>query len=92
MLHFETVEPETFSILERLKRLKALRPFSLVGGTDLSLRHCHPTSVDLDLFNHKKFDHNPITEALIKEFGKGYSTESKGLRRGYFLLCERGKN
>ena len=84
MLHFETIEPETFSILERLMRLNALQPFSLVGGTALSLRYGHRRSIDLDLFYHEKFDHAPILQALKNEFGKGYSTESKHVRWGIF--------
>lgn len=88
MLHFETVEPGTFSILERLMKLKVLRPFSLVGGTALSLRYGHWTSVDLDLFCHEKFDHDPIVNALKKEFGKGYKTESKYVRWGIFCYLD----
>jgi len=48
-------------------RLKALHPFSLVGGTALSLRYGHRTSADLDLFYHEKFDHGPIVKALEKK-------------------------
>ncbi|MBK5271946.1 MAG: nucleotidyl transferase AbiEii/AbiGii toxin family protein [Bacteroidia bacterium] len=88
MLHFETVEPGTFSVLERLMRLKALQPFSLVGGTTLSLRYGHRTSVDLDLFYHGKFEPDPIAEALKKEFGKGYSAESKTARWGIFCYLD----
>ena len=88
MLHIETVEPRTFSILERLMELKALQPFSLVGGTALSLRYGHRTSVDIDLFCHEKFDHEPIINALKKEFGKGYSTESKYARWGIFCYLD----
>jgi hypothetical protein len=88
MLHIETVEPGAFSILERLMRLKALLPFSLVGGTALSLRYGHRTSVDLDLFYHEKFYPDPIVEALKKEFGKGYSIESKTARWGIFCYLD----
>jgi len=48
--------------------LQTLLPFSLVGGTALSLRYGHRSSVDLDLFYHQKFDHNPIEEELQSEF------------------------
>lgn len=84
MLHIETVEPGTFSILERLMHLEALKPFSLVGGTALSLRYGHRSSVDIDLFYHEKFEHESIVEALKKEFGNGYNTESKYVRWGIF--------
>ena len=69
-------------------RLKALQPFSLVGGTALSLRYGHRTSVDLDFFYHEKFEHDPIIKALKKEFGKGYSTESKYVRWGIFCYLD----
>lgn len=88
MLHIETVEPRTFSVLERLMRLKALQPFSLVGGTALSLRYGHRRSIDLDLFNYEKFDQEPIVKALKNEFGKGYSTESKNARWGIFCYLD----
>jgi predicted nucleotidyltransferase component of viral defense system len=69
-------------------RLKELRPFSLVGGTALSLRYGHRTSVDLDLFCHKKFDPESIVKALKKEFGMGYSVESKTARWGIFCYLD----
>ncbi|MEO9022393.1 MAG: nucleotidyl transferase AbiEii/AbiGii toxin family protein [Ginsengibacter sp.] len=65
-------------------KLKALQPFSLVGGTALSLRYGHRTSLDIDLFCHEKFDHEPIITTLKIEFGEGYSTESKYARWGIF--------
>ena len=69
-------------------QLKALQPFSLVCGTALSLRYGHRTFVDLNLFNHKKFDQEPIVKALKKEFGKGYNTESKTVRRDIFCYLD----
>lgn len=58
--------------------------FSLVGGTALSLRYGHRTSIDIDLFCNNKFESDPIVNALIKEFGKDYHTESKNARWGIF--------
>lgn len=54
MLHFETVDPGTLSLLNHLFRIKELSGFSLVGGTALSLKFGHRISIDLDLFqmNH----------------------------------------
>ena len=88
MLHLETVEPGTFSVLDSLMRLKALQPFSLVGCTALSLRYGHRSSVDLDFFCHEKFDPDPIVKSLKKEFGKGYSAESKTARWGIFCYLD----
>ena len=69
-------------------QLKALQPFSLTGVSALSLGYGHRTFVDLNLFNHKKFDQEPIVKALKKEFGKGYNTESKTVRRGIFCYLD----
>ena len=51
MLHFETVESNTLSILNELMNMPELMEFSLVGGTALSLLYGHRISVDLDLFS-----------------------------------------
>jgi hypothetical protein len=51
-----TVEPRTLSLLKELMGLPTLQAFSLVGGTALSLRYGHCSSIDLDLVYHEKFD------------------------------------
>jgi predicted nucleotidyltransferase component of viral defense system len=72
-------------------QIKQLENFSLVGGTALALKYGHRTSIDLDLFYHKKFDQEPIIKSLIKKFGKGYGTESKYTRWGIFCYIEQVK-
>ena len=62
MLHTETVEPRTLSLLKKLMVLTSLKPFALVGGTALSLRYGHRSSIDLDLFFHEKFNHHEIID------------------------------
>ena len=84
MLHVETVEPVTFAVLERLMKIEILNPFSLVGGTALSLRYGHRTSIDIDLFYHERFNNDEILKALMNEFGKGLGIESKSIRWGIF--------
>ncbi|MBL7703066.1 MAG: nucleotidyl transferase AbiEii/AbiGii toxin family protein [Ferruginibacter sp.] len=84
MLHTETVEPGTFSILKRLMLLEALNEFSLVGGTALSLRYGHRKSIDIDLFCTGKFDQEKIVQALKGAFKNGYQSESKTLKWGVF--------
>ena len=84
MLHTKTVEPRTFSLLKRLMELPSLQPFSLVGGTALSLRYGHRSSVDLDLFFHEKFDASTIEEELIREFGTDFDYESGHKQFGIF--------
>jgi hypothetical protein len=44
MLHLETVEPGTFSILKKLMQIPDTADFHLVGGTALSLMYGHRTS------------------------------------------------
>ena len=68
MLHTETVGSGTLSLLKKLMVLPSLKPFSLVGGTSLSLRYGHRSSVDLDLFFHEKFNHQQIINELEKNF------------------------
>lgn len=84
MLHTETVEPGTFSLLKRLMALPSLKPFSLVGGTAMSLRYGHRSSVDLDFFFHERFDHLLIEEELRKEFGNDFDYESGHKKFGIF--------
>ena len=68
MLHSETVDPETLSILIRLQSLPELKDFYLVGGTALSLKYGHRKSIDLDLFSHVGFEKEAILTALSREF------------------------
>lgn len=65
--------------------LPALKPFALVGGTALSLRYGHRTSVDLDLFYHEKFDLRNVEKELEKKFGKGF--EYEGLNKHFGIFC-----
>ena len=91
MLHTETVEPRTFSLLKRLMELPSLHSFSLVGGTALSLRYGHRSSVDLDLFYHEKFDHLSIENELMHEFGRDFDYESGHKKIGIFCNIQRIK-
>ncbi|MEK7225452.1 MAG: nucleotidyl transferase AbiEii/AbiGii toxin family protein, partial [Bacteroidota bacterium] len=77
MLHTETVEPGTLSILKELLRIDELRDFSLVGGTALSLLYGHRESVDLDLFCSKAFENNVMIDCLKKSFGDKFVMEQK---------------
>ena len=50
MLHFNTIESKTLSLLEHLMAEPLLTNTRLVGGTALALQLGHRTSVDLDFF------------------------------------------
>ncbi len=86
MLHLETVEPGTFSVLKQLMQLPELAPFALVGGTALSLRYGHRTSVDLDLFHHAQFERQEIVNALTRQFGSSFDYKGENTHFGIFCF------
>ena len=73
MLHIETVEPYTFSLLKQLMKMPELQDLSLVGGIALSLLYGHRKSDDLDLFSIKhillsgKEFYHPKIEAVLQK-------------------------
>jgi len=56
MLRTETIERDTFKLLEELMQDAKLKNFNLVGGTALALYMGHRKSIDLDLFSQQSFD------------------------------------
>jgi predicted nucleotidyltransferase component of viral defense system len=91
MLHTETVESGTFSLLKKLMELPSFKSFSLVGGTALSLRYGHRSSVDLDLFLHEKFDISSIENELKNVFGSEFNYESGHKNIGLFCYIQKIK-
>jgi len=91
MLHTETVEPGTISLLKKLMVLPSLKLFSLVGGTALSLRYGHRSSEDLDLFLHEKFDFASIENELKTVFGGEFKYESGHRNIGIFCYIQKIK-
>lgn len=65
--------------------ITSLEPFCLVGGTALSLKYGHRSSIDLDLFYHEKFDSEVIEDELKYTFGENYYTE--GGHRNFGIFC-----
>jgi Nucleotidyl transferase AbiEii toxin, Type IV TA system len=84
MLHTETVEPGTLSLLKELLLIPELSSFYLVGGTALSLMYGHRISVDLDLFSGDNFDNQHIAETLSRHFGNEFAYEGGYSRFGLF--------
>jgi predicted nucleotidyltransferase component of viral defense system len=76
MLYFETIEPDTLDLLNRLMALPELEEFILVGGTALSLRYGHRKSIDLDLFSKNEFDNQQLKDLLTKYFDNFQSSGS----------------
>lgn len=88
MLYFETLEPGTLSLLKDLMALPSLLPFSLVGGTALSLRYGHRSSEDLDLFFHEKFDQHKIVKSLEDKFKKRFVYKQQQTQFGIFCFID----
>jgi len=88
MLHTEAVESGTFSLLKKLMDLPSLKPFSLVGGTALSLRYGHRSSIDLDLFFHVKFDHQQIIKELDSTFQERFVYKQQQTEFGIFCFID----
>ena len=65
-----------------------LQSFNLVGGTALSLKYGHRTSIDLDLFITEKFDHQPIIEALQQSFGNLFEYKGDYAKWGIFGILQ----
>ncbi|MBN2863794.1 MAG: nucleotidyl transferase AbiEii/AbiGii toxin family protein [Bacteroidales bacterium] len=85
MLHTETVESGTLSLLKKLMVLPSLKPFSLVGGTALSLRYGHRSSIDLDLFFHEQFDHHHVVDELEATFRHRFVYKKQ--QTGFGIFC-----
>ncbi len=68
MLHTETVEPNTLSLIRSLQSKPYTTGFLLVGGTALALQIGHRTSVDIDFFSNKRFDVESLLIQLQEDF------------------------
>lgn len=68
MLQTQTVDRDTLELLKALMAMPELQQFSLVGGTNLSLRLGHRLSIDLDLFTNKPFDTEAMSRILTARF------------------------
>lgn len=71
--------------------IPALKDFSLVGGTALTLLYGHRISVDLDLFSNKEFANDEIIEVLTKKFGDHFIMEEKPPKFGIFCYINNDK-
>lgn len=66
--------------------LPSLKPFALVGGTALTLRYGHRSSIDLDLFFHEKFDHYQIVDELETTFQHRFVYKQQQTEFGIFCF------
>jgi len=68
--------------------LPSLEAFALVGGTALSLRYGHRSSIDLDLFVHEQFDPQLVEEELQNVFHNDLIYESGKKSIGIFCYIK----
>lgn len=70
MLHKDPfiVDPDTFSLIQKIQALPELADFYLVGGTALALQYGHRNSIDIDLFTQKEFVAEEIVSVLQNHF------------------------
>lgn len=68
MLHFETIEPATLSLLTKLQSLPQLADTRLVGGTALAMQLGHRISIDLDIFG--KWDYSNDLQKVFSSIGR----------------------
>jgi len=71
--------------------MQMLQPFSLVGGTALSLRYGHRSSIDLDLFSHEKFNQPQLVLELESTFGERFEYKQQHTHFGIFCFIENVK-
>lgn len=76
------IKPETFTLIQELQSLDALKEFYLVGGTALALKLGHRNSIDIDLFTQNDFSTQEIEEIVSPN-----NTFSKSFERKNTLMC-----
>jgi predicted nucleotidyltransferase component of viral defense system len=89
MLHTQTVEPKTLSLLKKLMSMPQLNDFCLVGGTALSLKLGHRISIDLDLFQTTEIEAERLIKLLQQEFESDFEYEN--LKINYAVFCKINK-
>jgi len=68
--------------------IPSLKPFSLVGGTALSLRYGHRSSEGLDLFYHEKFKQSGIVKDLESAFKQRFVYKQEHTTFGIFCFID----
>jgi len=72
-------------------KLTELNQFSLVGGTALSLKYVHRTSIDIDLFSTDNFEHETIIKVLQNTFGEAFVYRGNYTKWGIFCQIDNVK-
>lgn len=85
MLQTQTVEPGTLDLLKKCMELEALRSFTLVGGTALSLQYGHRMSIDLDFFGNVSFLDDKLILEQLSSIGKADLVNKSSVMLGFFV-------
>lgn len=70
-LQYQTIKPILQTTLRKLMSIAEFQPFTLVGGTSLSLRYGHRMSDDIDLFTDAEYgsiDFRELQNIIRQEF------------------------
>lgn len=76
MLHLNTIDEITHQTLLSFQQKEYLADFSLVGGTNLSLRLGHRKSIDLAMFSTKSFDTENLNDLLEIDYPYRYRSNN----------------
>ncbi|HQN57016.1 MAG TPA: nucleotidyl transferase AbiEii/AbiGii toxin family protein, partial [Saprospiraceae bacterium] len=85
MLQTQTVEPGTLDLLKKCMELDALQPFTLVGGTALSLQYGHRMSIDLDFFGNVNFLDDKLISEQFASIGNAELVNQSSVMLGFFI-------
>ena len=85
MLQTQTVEPGTLNKIKKCMELDALQPFTLVGGTALSLQYGHRMSIDLDFFGNVNFLDDKLISEQFASIGNAELVNQSSVMLGFFI-------
>ncbi len=83
MLHLNTIDEITHQTLLSFHSKEYLNGFSLVGGTNLSLRFGHRKSIDLDMFSTSSFIPSEINDLLQIDYDYRYRSNNRYMLFSY---------
>ena len=83
MLHLNTIDEITHQTLLSFQSKEYLAGFSLVGGTNLSLRFGHRKSIDLDMFSTTPFEPAEINDLLQVDYNYRYRSNNRYMLFSY---------
>jgi hypothetical protein len=83
MLHLNTIDEPTHKTLIAVQSINYLQKFSLVRGTNLSLRLGYRKSINLDFFSVLEFDLLQLNDLLQIDFEYDYRSNNKYMLFSY---------